>query len=116
MTEKHKIHIAITKKVLTTKFNYSIPTDELKKVMPSVSPDFSKIPGCYWKIWLMNEDRKEAGGVYLFESTEALEQYLNSDLFATVANNPAFRSLQTHTFSVEEAASVITRAPLHTSI
>jgi len=102
----------MTKKVFTTKFNYSMPTEELKKIMPAVAPKFSKIPGCDWKIWLINEDRKEAGGVYLFESAKALEQFLNSSLFASVANNPAFSNLQTNTFGVDETASVITDAPL----
>jgi hypothetical protein len=101
-----------TKKVFTTKFNYSMPTEELKKIMPAVAPGFSTIPGCCWKIWLINEDRKEAGGVYLFESAKELEQYLNSDLFASVENNPAFSNLQTNAFGVEGSASVITGAPL----
>ena len=100
------------KKVLTTKFNYSMPTEELKKIMPAVAPKFSKIPGCHWKIWLINEAPKEAGGVYLFDSAGELEQYLNSDLFASVANNPAFSNLRTNTFGVEEGASVITGAAL----
>ena len=102
----------MTKKVFTTKFNYSMPTEELKKIMPAVAPEFSEIPGCNWKIWLINEDHKEAGGVYLFESATELEQFLNSNLFASVANNPAFSNLQTNTFGVAEAASVITDAPL----
>jgi hypothetical protein len=100
------------KKVFTTKFNYSMPAEELKKIMPAVAPKFSEIPGCIWKIWLINEDRKEAGGVYLFESATELEQFLKSNLFASVANNPAFSNLQTNTFGVAEAASVITGAPL----
>ena len=70
----------MTKKVFTTKFNYSMPTEELKKIMPAVAPKFSEIPGCNWKIWLINEDHKEAGGVYLFESATELEQFLNSNL------------------------------------
>jgi hypothetical protein len=102
----------MTKKVLTTKFNYSMPTEEIKKIMPAVAPKFSEIPGCRWKIWIINEDRKEAGGVYLFESDMELEQYLNSNLLASVANNPAFSNLQTNTFDVAEAASAITGAPL----
>ena len=102
----------MTKKVFTTKFNYSMPTEELKKIMPAVAPKFSEIPGCNWKIWLINEDRKEAGGVYLFESASELEQFVNGNLFASVANNPAFSNLQTNTFGVAEAASVITGAPL----
>ncbi len=102
----------MTKKILTTKFNYSIPSEELKKIMSSVASEFSAIPGCCWKIWVINEDRREAGGVYLFESATELEQYLNSSLFASVGNNPAFNNLQTSTFGVSEAASVITGAPL----
>ncbi len=102
----------MTKKVLTAKFNYSIPTEELKIKMSVVAPKYSDIPGCCWKMWLINEDRKEAGGVYLFESATELEQYLNSNLFAAVANNPAYSNLQTNTFGVLEAASVITGAPL----
>ena len=98
--------------VFTTKFNYSMPTGELKKIMPAVAPKFSEIPGCNWKIWLMNEDRKEAGGVYLFESAAELDQYLNGSLFASVVNNPAFSNLQTNTFDAVESASVITGAPL----
>ena len=107
-----KKSITVIKKILTTKFNYSMPTEELKKIMPAVAPKFSEIPGCIWKIWLINEDNKEAGGVYLFDSALELEQFLNSSLLASVANNPAFSNFETNTFGIEEAASVITGAPL----
>lgn len=107
----------MTKKVFTTKFNYNITTEKLKEIMPAVAPKFSDIPGCNWKIWLINEDLKEAGGVYLFESAEELETFQNSNLFATVAKSPAFSNLQTNTFDVAEAASRITDAPLlHTRV
>lgn len=102
----------MTKKIFTAKFNYRMPTGELKKLMPVVAHEFSLIPGCCWKIWLINEDRKEAGGVYLFESATDLEQFLTSQLHASVVNNPAFSNLQTNSFDVEEAASLITGAPL----
>lgn len=102
----------MTKRVLTTRFNYSMTSGELNKIMPAVAPEFSAIPGCCWKIWLINEDRKEAGGVYLFESATDLERFLKSDLFASVVNSPAFSNLQTHTFGVSETASLITGGPL----
>lgn len=102
----------MTKKIFITKFNYSMSTEELKKIMPAVAPEFANFSGCRWKIWLINEDRKEAGGVYLFESATELEQFLNSKLFASVADNPAFSNLQTNIFGIDEAASVITGAPL----
>ena len=101
-----------TKKVFTAKYNYSMPTEELKKITSSVAPEFLEIPGLCWKIWLLNEDRKEAGGVYLFESATDLEQFLNSKLLAALRNNPAISNLQTDTFGVAEAQSLITNAPL----
>lgn len=102
----------MTKKILTTKFNYSMPTSELKKIMPVLAHKFSEIPGCCWKIWLMNEDQKEAGGIYLFESAESLGLFLKSNLLASVANDPALSNFVINTFGVEEAASEITGAPL----
>jgi Putative mono-oxygenase ydhR len=101
-----------TKKVLSVKYNYNMPTEEFKKITSSVAPHFSEIPGLCWKIWLLNEDRKEAGGVYLFESAPEMEQFLNSKLFAALGNNPAITNVHTNTFGVAEALSVITGAPL----
>ena len=103
-------------KVFTAKFNYCMPTEEFKKGTSASAPKFSEIPGLCWKIWLINEDRKEAGGVYLFESAEALEQFMNGPLFARLTNNPAYINLQTNTFSVAGEPSLITDAPLAKSM
>jgi len=106
----------MTRKVFTAKYNYSMPTEEFKKISSSVATKFLKIPGLHWKIWLMNEDRKEAGGVYLFESARDLEEFLNSHLFAALRENPAFSNLQINTFDVAEATTVITGARLMSSL
>ncbi|MES1159131.1 MAG: YdhR family protein [Bacteroidota bacterium] len=102
----------MTKKILTTKFNYRMPTGELKKIMPVAAHGFAEIPGCTWKIWLINEEHKEAGGVYLFESDMALDQFLNSHLLTSVTSNPDFSNFRADTFDVEEQPSLITRGPL----
>jgi len=104
--------ITVTKKILTTKFNYNIPTEQLKRVMTTAAPEFSEIPGCFWKIWLINEEQKEAGGVYLFKSVIELEQFLTSYMFELVKENPFFSNLQTNIFGVPEEPSLITGAPL----
>jgi len=80
--------------------------------MLAVAPEYSAIPGCCWKIWMINEDQKEAGGIYLFESAAALEKYLGSSQLAAVVNNPAFNNFNINTSVVLEAVSVITGAPL----
>ena len=102
----------MTKKILTTRFNYSMPTEEFIRIMPALAPKFSDIPGFRWKIWLHNEEHKEAGGIYLFESATKLEQFLKGNLFASVTNNPSFSNFQINTFGIEEEASVLTGALL----
>jgi len=96
--KKQKKIITMTKKVFTNKVQLQYAIRGTEKNNAAVAPGFSKIPGCIWKVWVINEDHKEAGGVYLFESATELEKYLNSNLFASVANNPAFSNLQTNTF------------------
>lgn len=102
----------MTKKVVTIKFNYNIPAEKLKTIMSVAAPEYSDIPGCCWKVWLINEDHKEAGSIYLFESATESDQYLSSNLYALVVNNPAFSNLQTHTLGVLETAGIITGVPL----
>ncbi|MES2851239.1 MAG: YdhR family protein [Bacteroidota bacterium] len=102
----------MTQQVFITKFNYSLATEALKKMLPSVAPEFANIPGCQWKIWLVDEARKEAGGVYLFDDPEALEHFKRSKLFVSVLSNPAFSNFETRTSAIAEKASAITDAPL----
>jgi len=106
----------MTKKVFTARYNYGMSTEEFQKITSSVASKFLKVPGLHWKIWLLNEDRKEAGGVYLFESARDLQQFLNSNLFAALTTNPAFTNLQINTFDVAEATTVITGARLMSSL
>jgi len=102
----------MTKKILTATFHYSMPTKELKRIMPVLAPKFSEIPGCCWKIWLINEDEKEAGGIYLFDAVKDLELFMKSNLLASVVNNPSLSNFKINTFGVAEEASVLTGAPL----
>jgi hypothetical protein len=102
----------MAKTMLATRLNFSMPVEMLKQTMVEMAHEFSEIPGCSWKIWLTNADRKESGGMYLFESAVQMEQFLKSKLFASVINNPEFSNFQINTFDVMEAASSIRDAPL----
>ncbi|MGZ8554332.1 MAG: YdhR family protein, partial [Chitinophagaceae bacterium] len=79
----------MSQRILITKFNYNLPADEFRNLLSSVAPEFAKVPGCLWKIWLIDEKKNEGGAVYLFKNEEALETFKASPLVASVLSHPA---------------------------
>jgi len=102
----------MSQKILVTKFNYSLPADEFKKLLSAVAPDFANVPGCVWKIWLVDEEKNEGGAVYLFKDTAALENFKASPLVASVLAHPALSNFNFRETDIVKEASEITRAPL----
>ncbi len=102
----------MAQKILITKFNYSIPADELKAILSSVATDFANVPGCQWKIWLIDEEKNEGGAIYLFKNEEALAVFRASPLLASVLSHPALNNFVFSETDVVKEPSEITRAPL----
>jgi len=69
----------------------------------------AQTPGLRWKVWLLNEVTKEAGGIYLFESDAALQGFLNGPIAAEIKSDP---SASFKEFDVPRELSAVTRAPL----
>src|SRR5215216_6923846 len=66
---------------------YSTPAEHVA-LCNQVAEAIAATPGLIWKTWLMNEADHEAGGIYLFESREAAEAYLNGPIVAAFGSNP----------------------------
>ncbi len=102
----------MAQKILITKFNYSLSHDEFRSVLSSVAGEFAKVPGCQWKIWLIDEDKKEGGAIYLFNSEKALEEFKASPLVQGVLSHPALSNFDFRETDIVKEASIITNAPL----
>lgn len=102
----------MSQKILITKFNYNLPADEFKTVLSAVANDFANVPGCQWKIWLIDEGKNEGGAVYLFKSEEALETFKASPLVASVLSHPALSNFDFRITDIVMQPSEITKAPL----
>lgn len=50
---------------------------EMSVTFKELAEDISKEEGLIWKIWTENEETGEAGGIYLFETQEVLDKYLD---------------------------------------
>lgn len=99
-------------KVLQISFRLKSSASEYQSLCQSVAQTFAGVPGLQWKIWLLNERGNEAGGIYLFESQQALRDFLVGPLAAEVESHPALYDVSAKTFDVMEEVTAITRGPI----
>jgi heme-degrading monooxygenase HmoA len=75
----------------------------------SLAPIWADVPGLISKTWLRNDETRTYGGVYVFESLDAVDAYKASDLYASMGANPNLVNITVTDFGVIESASRITR-------
>jgi hypothetical protein len=102
----------MSQQILQVNMNYSIPRADLESAWLGVAQPIADTPGLVWKVWLMNEEAREAGGIYLFESEESANAYLSGPIVAALKASPAVSNISAKMFTVLDDHSAITRAPL----
>ena len=70
---------------------------------------FADLPGLISKHWLSDKNNNTYGGVYFWESHEAMQNYLESDVFSEIANNPSFSNTTSKDFAILEGPTKTTR-------
>ena len=86
-----------------------ISRSEYEQVCDDLAQTFADVPGLISKHWLANDDTNTFGGVYMFESKDAYEAFIGSELFAAVGGNPALANISSKDFGVIEGPTRITR-------
>ncbi len=56
----------------------------VRNLIKDRAKQFNKLPGLRSKAFLLDVDRREIGGNYVWETREALDAYLRSDLYLDV--------------------------------
>jgi hypothetical protein len=102
----------MSQQILQVNLNFSIPRADLEKAWLDAAQPIADTPGLRWKVWLINEAEKEAGGIYLFETREAAESYIAGPIVASLKSSPAVSSISAKLFDVLPQHSAVTRAPL----
>jgi hypothetical protein len=102
----------MSRTIVQINFKIDMPTEEYQQMVGQVAGAISDVAGCLWKIWLMNEETREAGGIYLFESPEAAQAYVQGPIIAGLGGHPKVLDLSTRTFGYLEEATKVTRGPV----
>ena len=74
------------------------------------------VPGLLWKVWIVDEEQQESGGIHLFADGDSLQAYLDSEIVAGIVSHPALSDFSVKQFSVMPAESAITRAPVGSAV
>ena len=69
---------------------------------------FANMPGLLQKVWLGDSESNTYGGVYVWSSQEAMEQYKASEVFAGLKANPAMINVTSRELNVIDAPTAIT--------
>ena len=83
--------------------------DDYAVACNEIAQTFADLPGLISKHWLANEETNTYGGVYFWESKEDMQEYINSEVFSQVANNPSFANATSKDFAILEAPTKTTR-------
>jgi hypothetical protein len=74
----------------------------------SVAPAFTAWPGLLAKVWIGDDDAGTYGGIYLFADRESADWSRDTDLFRSVAANPAFADVAVREFDVLDGPTAST--------
>jgi len=53
-------------RILQLNFKFNVPREDYESAVQPLADPIAATPGLIWKVWLMNEQEHEAGGIYLF--------------------------------------------------
>ena len=70
---------------LLVRFKSSLAFEEVMQIVQERAPEFRALEGLQQKYYLHDRATGEIGGLYLWESAEALASYRDSELRATIA-------------------------------
>jgi hypothetical protein len=102
----------MAQKILVTNFTFDVPAEEFESMATQLAPAFSEVPGCTWKIWLIDRESKQAGAVYLFKDDVSLQNFKQSPLVASVLSHPALSNFDLKERDILVGPSEVNNAPL----
>ncbi len=99
-------------RILQVNFKFNVSRIEYEQAVAPMAAPVAAVDGLRWKIWLMNEQEREAGGIYLFDNEAAANHYVEGPIVAQVVSHPALHSFNVKQFDVMGDVTAVTHGPV----
>lgn len=96
--------------IVQINFPFTESPPELLAGARQVAPVFTGMEGLLWKVWLVDEERRESGGIYLFRNRALAEAYVDSEVVTHLRQ--ARPGISIRVFDTLDAPGLLTRAPV----
>ena len=98
-------------RIVTFRLDGLTPADYRGHVV-AVAPAFTTWPGLLAKVWIADDNAGTYGGIYLFADRASADRTRDTDLYRSMAANPAFTDLSVQEFDVLDEPTAITATAL----
>ncbi len=102
----------MSEKVLQINFKFNLSGEEYDKAVSPLAETIAAVEGLRWKVWIVNEAEKEAGGIYLFDDDSSVQAYLAGQIVANIKSHPALSDISAKVFDVMAGPTAVTRGPV----
>ena len=102
----------MVKKILQINFKYKPTAEEIHKAFEPAVQKLVDMKELEWKIWMIDPDKKTAGGIYLFKDEKSVNDYLKGEIVASLKKNPALSDLEAKVFNIIPDFTKSTRGPV----
>lgn len=99
-------------KILQINFKFKVSKSDYIDAATLLASTIADLPGLLWKVWIINEDECEAGGIYWFKDAVSLQAYLDGPIVAGIVGHPALENVSTRVFDNIARLSKITNGPV----
>ena len=99
-------------KVLIVTFEMEGDHSDLEHHAGRIAAPIANVPGLIWKLWITNPEEATAGGIYLFASDRALNDFVDGPIAAEIVNRSGLINVSMKVFEIMAGPSRRTRAPL----
>ncbi|MBS4210052.1 monooxygenase [Bacillus sp. FJAT-50079] len=97
--------------ILQVDFTHTGPFgEEMATAFANLARSINEEKGFMWKIWTENKETNQAGGIYVFETKEDAEGYL--DMHLKRLSGFGIENANAKVFGINEGLSQITHSPI----
>ena len=94
-------------------YSFDMAVDDYVSAAAPYADAVAAVPGLRWKIWLVDPERSEGAGIYLFDDVIQAKAYIEGPLLKPFLEHPSIGNVSVKLLHVLDEPTAITRGPVH---